>query len=136
MSPVVRWPNGGRASTSRVLEHWHTDVMTRRAEVLDQIEPEAVAFMSPKDMRRKNLTSGDFIRLETRRGAIQLKVRADRDVPENMVFMPFWYAKAAPISCPILRSVPSAKSPNSSSVPHEPNAPRSAQRRNEIAEFC
>ena len=81
-------------STGRVLEHWHTGSMTRRAQVLDQIEPEAVAFMSPKDMRGKNLWPGDFIRLETRRGAI-VKVRADRDVPENMVFMPFCYAEAA-----------------------------------------
>jgi formate dehydrogenase major subunit len=82
-------------STGRVLEHWHTGSMTRRAQVLDQIEPEAVAFMSPKDMRRKNLAPGDFIRLETRRGAIEVKIRADRDVPENMVFMPFCYAEAA-----------------------------------------
>ena len=82
-------------STGRVLEHWHTGSMTRRSEVLDNIEPEAVAFMSPKDMRRKNVRPGDFIRLETRRGAIEVKVRSDRDVPENMVFMPFCYAEAA-----------------------------------------
>ena len=31
----------------------------------------------------------------TRRGAVELKVRSDRDVPENMVFMPFCYAEAA-----------------------------------------
>lgn len=82
-------------STGRVLEHWHTGSMTRRAQVLDQIEPEAVAFMSPKDMRKKRLAPGDFIRLETRRGAVEVKVRSDRDVPENMVFMPFCYAEAA-----------------------------------------
>jgi formate dehydrogenase major subunit len=82
-------------STGRVLEHWHTGSMTRRSAVLDQIEPEAVAFMSPKDMRRKKLAPGDFIRLETRRGAVEVKVRSDRDVPENMVFMPFCYAEAA-----------------------------------------
>jgi len=82
-------------STGRVLEHWHTGSMTRRATVLDQIEPEAVAFMSPKDMRRMQLAPGDFIRLETRRGAVEVKVRSDRDVPENMVFMPFCYAEAA-----------------------------------------
>ena len=51
--------------------------------------------MSPKDMRKKKLAPGDFIRLETRRGAVEVKVRADRDVPENMVFMPFCYAEAA-----------------------------------------
>jgi formate dehydrogenase major subunit len=82
-------------STGRVLEHWHTGSMTRRSHVLDQIEPEAVAFMSPKDMRRLKVWPGDFIRLETRRGAVEVKVRADRDVPENMVFMPFCYAEAA-----------------------------------------
>src|SRR5471032_105801 len=82
-------------STGRVLEHWHTGSMTRRSMVLDQIEPEAIAFMSPKDMRRLKVWPGDFIRLETRRGAVELKVRSDRDVPENMVFMPFCYAEAA-----------------------------------------
>ncbi len=82
-------------STGRVLEHWHTGSMTRRSSVLDQIEPEAVAFMSPKDMRRLSVWPGDFIKLETRRGAVEVKVRSDRDVPENMVFMPFCYAEAA-----------------------------------------
>jgi formate dehydrogenase major subunit len=82
-------------STGRVLEHWHTGSMTRRSSVLDQIEPEAVAFMSPKDMRRMKVWPGDFVRLVTRRGAVEVKVRSDRDVPENMVFMPFCYAEAA-----------------------------------------
>ena len=82
-------------STGRVLEHWHTGAMTRRSSVLDQIEPEAVAFMSPKDMRRMKLAPDDLIRLQTRRGAVEVKVRSDGEVPENMVFMPFCYAEAA-----------------------------------------
>jgi formate dehydrogenase major subunit len=82
-------------STGRVLEHWHTGSMTRRANVLDTLEPEAVALLSPKDLRRLNLWPGDSIKLETRRGAIEVKVRSDRDVPENMIFMPFCYAEAA-----------------------------------------
>jgi formate dehydrogenase major subunit len=82
-------------STGRVLEHWHTGSMTRRARVLDSIEPEAVAFLSPRDLRRLDLFPGDMMRLETRRGAVEIKVRSDRDVPENMVFMPFCYAEAA-----------------------------------------
>lgn len=82
-------------STGRVLEHWHTGSMTRRSDALDAIEPEATAFMAPRDMRRLGLGLGDFIKLETRRGAVEVKVRSDRDVPENMVFMPFCYAEAA-----------------------------------------
>lgn len=82
-------------STGRVLEHWHTGSMTRRAGVLDEIEPEAVAFLSPRELQRLGVSAGERIRLETRRGAVEVKVRADRDVPENMVFMPFCYAEAA-----------------------------------------
>ena len=82
-------------STGRVLEHWHTGSMTRRSGVLDAIESEAVAFMSPKNLWREKLNPGDFIRIETRRGAVEVKIRSDRDVPEGMVFMPFCYAEAA-----------------------------------------
>src|SRR5579863_6324071 len=82
-------------STGRVLEHWHTGAMTRRADVLDQIEPEATAFLSPRELRRLDLEPGDMLRLETRRGAVELRVRADSEVPVGMVFLPFCYAEAA-----------------------------------------
>jgi formate dehydrogenase major subunit len=82
-------------STGRVLEHWHTGAMTRRADVLDQIEPEAMAFLSPRELRRLDIVPGDRLRLETRRGAVELRVRADSEVPVGMVFLPFCYAEAA-----------------------------------------
>jgi formate dehydrogenase major subunit len=82
-------------STGRVLEHWHTGSMTRRAGVLDALEPEAVVFLSPRELKRMELEPGDTLKLETRRGAIEVKVRADGDVPVGMVFMPFCYAEAA-----------------------------------------
>ena len=34
-------------TTGRQLEHWHTGAMTRRASVLDTLEPEAVASLAP-----------------------------------------------------------------------------------------
>ncbi len=82
-------------STGRVLEHWHTGSMTRRAGVLDELEPEAVAFLGPRELHRLNLRPGGRLRLETRRGAVEVTVRADSDVPVGMVFMPFCYAEAA-----------------------------------------
>jgi formate dehydrogenase major subunit len=82
-------------STGRVLEHWHTGSMTRRADVLDALEPEAMVFLSPRELHRLDLEPGDKLKLETRRGAIEVKVRADSDVPVGMVFMPFCYAEAA-----------------------------------------
>jgi formate dehydrogenase major subunit len=82
-------------TTGRQLEHWHTGSMTRRSHVLDSLEPEAVASLSPADLRRMAVTPGDPVRIRTRRGAIQLKARADGAVPEGMVFIPFCYAEAA-----------------------------------------
>ncbi len=82
-------------TTGRLLEHWHTGAMTRRAGVLDALEPEAVACLSPKELERRGIAPGGFVEVATRRGTIVLKVRADRDVPEGMVFIPFCFAEAA-----------------------------------------
>jgi len=82
-------------TTGRQLEHWHTGAMTRRARVLDEIEPGAVACLSPGDLRRMGLAAGATVRVRTRRGAIELVARSDRAVPEGMVFIPFCYAEAA-----------------------------------------
>jgi len=82
-------------STGRVLEHWHTGAMTRRSAVLDELEPEAMAFLAPRELEKLGIERGDMIRVSTRRGVIELKVRADSDVPDGMVFIPFCYAEAA-----------------------------------------
>jgi len=81
-------------TTGRQLEHWHTGAMTRRATVLDTIEPEAVASMSPQDLSRLNIQPGTKIRVATRRGAIELMVRVDDAIQEGMIFIPFCYAEA------------------------------------------
>ena len=81
-------------ATGRQLEHWHTGAMTRRARILDAIEPEAVAQMSSRDLFRLGLKAGDTIRIETRRGAIELKARSEGAIPEGMIFVPFCYAEA------------------------------------------
>jgi formate dehydrogenase major subunit len=82
-------------TTGRLLEHWHTGAITRRATVLDQIEPEAVATLHPRDLKKINVKPGDDIRVTTRRGAIKIIARSDRDVPEGMIFIPFCFAEAA-----------------------------------------
>jgi formate dehydrogenase major subunit len=82
-------------TTGRLLEHWHTGAMTRRATVLDAIEPSAVAHLSSRDLKRLGLAPGDPVRVTTRRGTIELAARVDRDVPPGLVFIPFCYAEAA-----------------------------------------
>jgi formate dehydrogenase major subunit len=82
-------------TTGRQLEHWHTGAMTRRATVLDAIEPEAHASLSPGDMSRLRIASGAMVRVSTRRGTIELRARPDNAVPAGMIFIPFCYAEAA-----------------------------------------
>jgi formate dehydrogenase major subunit len=82
-------------TTGRQLEHWHTGAITRRSRVLDEIEPEAVACLSARDLRRLGVAPGDPVRVSTRRGAIELKARIDSAVPVGCIFIPFCYAEAA-----------------------------------------
>ena len=39
-------------TTGRVLEHWHTGAMSRRAEALSALEPEPVAALNPYQLAR------------------------------------------------------------------------------------
>ena len=82
-------------TTGRMLEHWHTGSMTRRAAVLDHVEPEANASLHPATLRSMGIAPGDRIRIATRRGRIELMARADRAVAEDMVFVPFAFVEAA-----------------------------------------
>ena len=82
-------------TTGRQLEHWHTGAITRRAAVLDEIEPEAAASLAPAELRRLGIAAGEQIRVTTRRGTIELKARSDSAVAPGQVFIPFCYAEAA-----------------------------------------
>ena len=82
-------------TTGRQLEHWHTGSMTRRASVLDAVEPEANCSLHPKTLRKLGVEAGGHVRLTTKRGSIVVMARADRAVSEDMVFLPFAYVEAA-----------------------------------------
>jgi len=81
--------------TGRQLEHWHTGAITRRAGVLDAIEPEATVSMNPLDLRDLGLKAGDVVTVRSRRGQIVLYARADDGTPEGAVFVPFCFYEAA-----------------------------------------
>ncbi|MBX2806402.1 MAG: formate dehydrogenase subunit alpha [Hyphomicrobiales bacterium] len=81
-------------TTGRMLEHWHTGAMTRRSIALNAQEPKAVVSMHPKDIGRMGFSRGQMVKVETRRGGITLTLRADRDVTQGMLFIPFCYGEA------------------------------------------
>jgi formate dehydrogenase major subunit len=81
--------------TGRQLEHWHTGSMTRRATVLDALEPAATASMCSADLARLGLQAGQRVRIASRRGEVALQLRCDDGTPEGTVFIPFAYVEAA-----------------------------------------
>lgn len=82
-------------TTGRQLEHWHTGSMTRRATVLDAVEPEANCSLHPSTLRKLGVPAGGMVRLTTKRGSIEIMAREDRAVAPDMVFLPFAYVEAA-----------------------------------------
>ena len=82
-------------TTGRQLEHWHTGSMTRRATVLDAVEPEANASLHPRTLDKLGVRPGEHVVIETRRGKVAVMARADKAVAEDMVFLPFAYVEAA-----------------------------------------
>ncbi|MGH8676749.1 MAG: molybdopterin oxidoreductase family protein, partial [Burkholderiales bacterium] len=81
--------------TGRQLEHWHTGAMSRRAGVLDAIEPDPVASLNPLDLDALGAKPGSIITVASRRGRITLFARAEESTPRNAVFIPFCYYEAA-----------------------------------------
>ena len=81
--------------TGRQLEHWHTGSMTRRASVLDAIEPMATASLCGDDLQAMGLEAGDVITVRSRRGEVAIHVRRDDGTPRGAVFIPFAYYEAA-----------------------------------------
>lgn len=80
--------------TIRNLEHWHTGSMTRRSQVLDDLEPEAVAMLCKEDMVRLDLKPGDLARISSPRGSIDIKIRYDYRTPVGVINIPFCWSEA------------------------------------------
>jgi formate dehydrogenase major subunit len=82
-------------NTGRLLEHWHTGTMTRRAAALDALQPGPFVEVHPDDLARRGIADGSMVTVRSRRGAIRLPARASRAVPVGSVFIPFHFREAA-----------------------------------------
>ena len=82
-------------STGRLLEHWHTGTMTRKALILDKLEPDPIIFMNEIDSKLYDLDLNRKVKIKTRRGEININVRLDDDLLPGMIFLPFCFKEAA-----------------------------------------
>jgi len=81
-------------STGRVLYHWHGGTMTRRSK-LDDIYPEALVEIHPADAKNIGVASGEWVKVRSRRGEIEVKVLVTLRSPQGTVFLPFHFVEAA-----------------------------------------
>ena len=116
-------------TTGRELEHWHTGAMTRRATVLDALEPGAVASVSRGTIAKLGIKPGDMIRVSTRRGEVELTRARTMPFPTAWCSSRSRSSRRRRICSPIRSSIRSARFRNSSSAPPRSRRSRPGLRR-------
>jgi len=82
-------------TTGRILQHYHTGTMTRRAAGLNHLVPEAFMELNPADAEKLEVADGTKVKVTSRRGEIELKARVTYRVAKGEVFIPFHFAEAS-----------------------------------------
>lgn len=82
-------------STGRLLQHYHTGTMSRRASNLDKLTPSCQIDIHPEDARRYGVVDGELVRVATKRGAVEVRARISERSPEGEIFLPFHFAEAS-----------------------------------------
>lgn len=78
--------------TGRVLEHWHTGTITMRIPQLRRSVPQSYVEMHADDARRLGIQNGEIVRVQTRRGHLELPVwiGGRGQPPPGSLFVPFF----------------------------------------------
>jgi len=82
-------------STGRVLYHYHTGTMTRRAQGPTERCPESLVEINPADAARFGINEGQMIKVTSRRGTLKAKTQITEKSPQGTIFMNFHFAEAA-----------------------------------------
>jgi predicted molibdopterin-dependent oxidoreductase YjgC len=91
--PDTDWPM--TLSTGRLLVHYHTRTMTRRANVLEAILDAGYVEVHPADAERLGLADGSMARVSTRRGEIETRVFVTPRGKPGSLFVPFHFGESA-----------------------------------------
>jgi len=81
-------------TTGRILEHWHTGTMSRRANVLSELRPSGVVEIHPSDAAKLKFVEGDVVVVASKRGRVEVPVHITEKSPPGVVFMSFHWREA------------------------------------------
>ena len=98
-------------TTGRMLEHWHTGTMTRRCEVLNDLEPAGFLELNPQDACSMTVNEGELVRVSSRRGSIEVPARITPKIAEGCVFLTFHFKENPANALTIAALDPIAKIP-------------------------
>ncbi len=80
-------------NTGRRLTHYHTGTMTRRSRGLQEMMPEDYLELHPTDAAKLGVTTGDLVKMASRRGEVQIKAKLTEDVRPGSVFCSFHFTE-------------------------------------------
>jgi predicted molibdopterin-dependent oxidoreductase YjgC len=82
-------------TTGRVLYHYHTGTLTRRAQGLAAIYPEGLVELHPEDAARLAVANGELVQVTSRRGQVNVKADVTDKIQPGVVFMTFHFPESA-----------------------------------------
>ncbi|MFC1474768.1 formate dehydrogenase subunit alpha, partial [bacterium] len=76
-------------TTGRILEHYHSGSMSRRAQPIHEHIPTGWVEISPDLAKKLGITDGEKVAVSSRRGRIETPARVTNKVIGDIVFIPF-----------------------------------------------
>lgn len=76
-------------TTHRYVGQYHTATMTMRSDSLKKRWPEPYAEIHPQDAARLGIKTGDWIKIETRRGFYPIKAKVTKAVKKGVIAVPW-----------------------------------------------
>ncbi|GAA3823474.1 molybdopterin oxidoreductase family protein [Sphaerisporangium flaviroseum] len=92
-------------TTGRILAHYQSGAQTRRVPALNEAAPETFVELHPDLAERLRVTSGDMLRVSSRRGATEAAARVGTAIRHDTVFMPFHWEGVNRLTNPALDPV-------------------------------
>ncbi len=82
-------------TTGRLLYHYHTGSMTMKSKGLNELSAECFVEISPNDAAKLGLEDGAVVKVSSRRGSIQARLKISPKAVDGTLFIPFHFSNAA-----------------------------------------